>query len=284
MKIAIGLLLAFVALASARSRVLQPAGATKDAFSYSQNGKDWAGTCASGQHQSPINLETENEATTTCVRYGEDAAKHHTINYHYTLAQNLSMVNNGYTLRVSADLGFVTLGGCNPCSGDEYDVKQFHFHTPSEHTINNKSFAMELHIVHQKKGSSGVQDLLFVSILFYIQPEGGFPNAFLENIDWNHLPSSNGANNIINGFVDLGRLKEAFRGEYYTYHGSLTAPGCSETVKWFVMKRPLGVTKHQAAKIQALFQQNTNFAGGQGNNRAVQPLNGRKVFWVRKRV
>jgi len=290
MKFAVlALLVASCAVVVARQHSMQPAAPAAPSFTYNQRGADWAGTCQTGKHQSPIDLKTEEEHVradlrqTICVRSGEESSRPFRINYHYRPAHNLSMVNNGYALQVAGDLGFVTLGGCNPCDGQEYDVKQFHFHSPSEHTINNKTYAMELHIVHQKKGSSGLSDLLFVSILFYIQPEGGFPNSFLEDIDWNHVPASANGANQISGFVDMHRLKESLRGEYYTYDGSLTTPTCDETVKWFVMKKPLGFTKHQAAKIQAMFQQNTAFAGGAGNNRAVQPLNDRKVVWYRKR-
>jgi len=291
MKLALALLVVCVAVVSARNSALQPPAPAPSppppapsTFTYNQNGVDWTGTCSTGKHQSPINIETENLDTTVCVRRGEEASKPHSINYHYTLGQNLSMVHNGYSLQVAGNLGFVTVGGCNPCDGQGYNVKQFHFHSPSEHTVNNKSYPLELHIVHQKQGSSGLNDLLFVSILFYVQPEGGFPNSFLHNIDWRHLPTTTNAPNRIYGYVDLHLLKEAFRGEYYTYDGSLTTPSCDETVKWFVMKRPLGITKHQAERIQGLFQNNNAFAGGKGNNRATQPLNDRKVTWYRKPI
>jgi len=250
-------------------------------WSYTSNGTDWGGTCQSGKHQSPIDIAAHQ---TVCVREGESSAQPYRINYHYKLAQNLSMAFNGYSLQVAGDLGFVTIGGCNPCDGLEYDFKQFHFHAPAEHTIDGKRYPMELHLVHQKKGSSDLQDLLFISIFFYVQPDGGFPNSFLENIDWNHAPSDASKPNSINGYVDLHRLKESFRGEYWTYDGSLTTPSCDETVKWFIMKRPLGVTADQLSKIQTLFQNNPSFANGNGNNRATQPINDRKVTWFRKRL
>jgi len=282
MKLCIALLVVCVAVATAQQG--NPATSpttTTSSWSYSSKGSDWSGTCQSGKHQSPINIVHHD---TICVRDGESSAQPYRINYHYKLAQNLSMAYNGYSLQVAGDLGFVTVGGCNPCDGQEYDVKQFHFHAPSEHQIDGKTYPMELHIVHQKKGSSDLNDLLFVSILFYVQPEGGFPNTFLENIDWNHAPSDSNKPNAINGFVDLHRLKEAFRGEYWTYDGSLTTPSCDETVKWFVMKRPLGATADQISKIQSLFQNNPSFANGNGNNRPVQPINDRKVTWFRKRI
>jgi len=188
-------------------------------------------------------------------------------------------------------LGFVTVGGCNPCDGQEYDVKQLHFHGPSEHTIDTTPqkdghYPLELHIVHQKKGAdpNSLNDLLFVVVLFYVQPDGGFPNAFLDSIDWNHAPSETSAADAIPGAVHLHKLNEAFRGEYYTYPGSLTTPTCDETVSWFIFKTPLGITSQQLSVMQQRFQNNAAFANGLGNNRQVQPLNDRKVIWVRKRL
>ena len=32
---------------------------------------------------------------------------------------------------------------------------------------------------------------------------------------------------------------------YYTYKGSITAPPCYESVRWFVMKSPIAITKQQ---------------------------------------
>jgi len=254
-------------------------------FSYAQGGKDWTGVCQTGLAQSPINIDTTK---TRCVRHGEEGSRAHRIDFHYRREMNLSLVHNGNTLKVKGDLGYITLGGCNPCDGQEYFVKQFHFHAASEHTIDTTPEkdghkAMELHIVHQKKGSSGLNDLVFVAILFYVQPEGGFPNWFLDNINWSNAPTTAGASSKINGLVNLHKLKESLHGEYFSYKGSLTTPPCSETVQYFVMKDRLGVTKEQLATIQNLFAKNSAFAGGNGNNRPVQPLNNREVVWYRKR-
>ena len=38
-----------------------------------------------------------------------------------------------------------------------YGLTQFHFHQPSEHRLNGKSFAMEVHFVHAIKGAAGLQ-------------------------------------------------------------------------------------------------------------------------------
>jgi carbonic anhydrase len=256
-------------------------------FNYNQGGKDWTGTCATGQAQSPINI---NSSATVCVRHGEEAARQFRIDFHYAdNVSNMTLINTGNTLKVKGDLGYVTIGGCNPCNGQEYRVKQFRFHAPSEHTIDTTAtksgaYVMELQIYHQKVGSTGLNDIVAVSILFYVQPEGGFPNWFLDNINWNILPTTKGQATALTGGVNLRKLDEALvKGEYYTYKGSLTTPPCTESVQWFVMKTPLGVTQSQLNSIQAVFQKNTAFANGNGNNRLVQPVNNRQVTWYRRR-
>ena len=55
---------------------------------------------------------------------------------------------------------------------------------------------------------------------------------------------------------------------YYTYDGSLTAPPCTEGVRWIVLKTALEVSPAQVARLMQLFPNNA---------RPVQPLNGRVV-------
>ena len=51
--------------------------------------------------------------------------------------------------------------------------------------------------------------------------------------------------------------------DYYTYHGSLTTPPCSENVKWFLLKRPLAISDKQLRQLEGVLPQ-------PGNARPVQ--------------
>ena len=61
--------------------------------------------------------------------------------------------------------------------------------------------------------------------------------------------------------------------EFFRYEGSLTTPGCYESVTWTVFRHSLAISEEQMASFRALYD-------GQGqplvnNFRPVQPLNGR---------
>jgi len=53
---------------------------------------------------------------------------------------------------------------------------------------------------------------------------------------------------------------------HYAYEGSLTTPPCTEGVKFFIMKNPIGIQKEMIDGFP--FKMNA---------RPVQPLNGRKI-------
>ena len=65
----------------------------------------------------------------------------------------------------------------------------------------------------------------------------------------------------------------------YNYQGSLTAPPCTESVNWIILDDPRHISTRQIENFQNLWEKNKAFAGGNGNNRVAQPLNGRKIFY-----
>ena len=55
---------------------------------------------------------------------------------------------------------------------------------------------------------------------------------------------------------------------YYTYMGSVTAPPCTEGVRWFVLKTPVDISREQISAFAKLYPHDA---------RPIQPLNGRVV-------
>ncbi|WP_343419494.1 carbonic anhydrase family protein [Candidatus Flexifilum breve] len=56
----------------------------------------------------------------------------------------LTIFNNGHTVQANYDAGSTLV-----VNGVTYELAQFHFHTPSEHTIDGVAFPMEVHFVHR---------------------------------------------------------------------------------------------------------------------------------------
>ena len=237
----------------------QPTSARPVHWGYSgeEGPQNWAALspvyalCAQGTGQSPIDIvksEAKGGATwrldykTTSLRIAH--------NEHMD-----EIIDNGHTIQVTVDEGSTFTFG-----DKTYNLKQFHFHTPSEHTLDGAHAPMEMHMVHQ--GADG--SLAVVGVLF---KEGNAANENFAKIIAN-LPNAKGEEKHITD-VNL-ELKVHLPNDNYAYHymGSLTTPPCSEGVQWLVLRDPVSLTKQQ---IEA-------FSSRIGpNNRPTQSLNGREV-------
>lgn len=153
----------------------------------------------------------------------------------------LHVVNNGHTIQLNYDPGSTLT-----VDGKAYAVLQFHFHVPSEHTVEGVASPLEMHIVHRADDGA----LAVVGILFDFTEAD---NAFLAPF-WNAMPGAEeavelpGALNVADAFDPAGGK--------YAYRGSLTTPPCSEGVSWFVMADHQSVSTAQVAAFVALLGMN----------------------------
>jgi carbonic anhydrase len=152
---------------------------------------------------------------------------------------------------------------------DVYFLQQFHFHAPSEHTINGQAFDAEMHLVHANR----LGELLVVSVLLSISDQAQ-PGIF-DDIA-NNAPTSVKSNTMESTVNAMNLLPETQL--YYTYTGSLTTPPCTEGVRWVVMTTPVPVTNTFVQQLHTITAQFPNYNGYANNNRPVQPLNGRAVI------
>lgn len=207
--------------------------------------------CGTGTGQSPVNIiKTDAKGGATWRLDYKSTSLRIAHNEHME-----DIIDNGHTIQITVDEGSVFT-----FDGKSYHLKQFHFHTPSEHTLDGQHAPMEMHMVHQADDGT----LAVVGVLFQ---EGTTPNPNFEKIIAN-LPNAKGESKHITD-VNL-ELNVHLPKDNYAYHyiGSLTTPPCSEGVQWLVLRDPVKLTKEQ---IEA-------FSSRIGpNNRPTQPLNERIV-------
>jgi carbonic anhydrase len=201
--------------------------------------------CKAGRMQSPINIAAGATGLSAAAS-GND--------YTYQAAP-LSILHNGHTVQLN-----YAPGSSMSVQGEKYDLLQFHFHAPSEHTVDGKPYPMEAHFVH--KDSHG--GLAVVGVLI----EEGAANAALAEA-WTHLPAHETPEQMIADVSVNASAVLPADGRYHHYKGSLTTPPCSEGVRWFVLAEPISMSAAQIKKFE-------DAAGP--NARPVQPLNARLLI------
>ena len=86
--------------------------------------------CKVGHRQSPIDIQKTEKADLPVLQFDYKPSP-------------LRIVDNGHTIMVTYAAGsFLRVGGAR------YQLKQFHFHRPSEERIHGKTHDMVLHLVH----------------------------------------------------------------------------------------------------------------------------------------
>lgn len=253
------------------NQITQPQLSCGLPFNYHQQCQDWipGGT---GSEQSPIDIIPEKATPSNNTMKMEFFLTDHTLT-------GLKVNDTGNTLQV--DGSFSKLRATD-VHGDVYEFEaiQFHFHAPAEHTINGKHYDLELHIVHQMtpesaKNAKTKRNLAVVAVFFELDKEkSATPNAFIDALKLQNVGGVQFNMNMNDLFKD--ELKDMMT--YYAYKGSLTTPPCTENANFYVLEKPLTITKSQLDHFNLRWKDNFNFAGGNGNNRPVQPLNGRVVM------
>ncbi len=198
--------------------------------------------CTSGKNQSPVNL----------TGFIEGDLKPIAFNYTASVSE---LLNNGHTVQAN-----IAAGNTITVADHTYDLKQIHFHTPSENLVEGKSFPLEGHLVHADKDGN----LAVVAVMF----EVGGENRALAKL-WQHMPEQAGEKKMFNAKLDAGEILPKNR-DYYRFNGSLTTPPCSEGVMWLVMKEPVSVSKAQVDHFAHVMHH--------PNNRPVQPAFARPII------
>jgi len=202
-------------------------------------------SCSQGHHQSPIDIRNPQKSDLPPLQFSYKAAP-------------LDIIDNGHTIMVKYAAGsFLTVGD------KRYELKQFHFHRPSEEKIKGKGFAMTVHLVHADPQGK----LAVVAVLL----QQGEDNSLVREL-WSKMPTEKEKEERLSNIqIDVDGLLPANRG-YYTFSGSLTTPPCTEDVTWFVLKHPVTVSAAEIEQFSKLYRNDA---------RPTQPLYDRVVLETR---
>jgi carbonic anhydrase len=183
-----------------------------------------------------------------------------------------------------------------PSIKSKYSLNTLLFHwdgvsstTGSEHQLQGKTYPLELQLMHtQNYNTDPVHTgggVTAIGVMFGV--DDGSPNSEIQKL----LDGSGalGSNELIEQVIDAGEyynmsgkaeirieglLPDTYKTDYITYSGSLTTPGCFESVNWIIPKKPMTVSTAQLAAIKKL-----HFAASDTSNyRPVQALGSRKVY------
>jgi len=199
--------------------------------------------CSRGHEQSPIDIRGAH------LNKGLQP-----IEFHY-IGSSVTEVNNGHTIQINVNPGSYIVA-----NGVRYDLIQFHFHHPGEEAVKGKLPDMVIHLVH--KSADGKLAVVAVRLI----EDVGNPNATLAAL-WSSLPQKVNTEAKVTEMVNPGGLLPADR-SYWTYMGSLTAPPCTEGVRWFVFEQEMSLSRDQLRAFAGLFKI---------NSRPLQDPHGRRI-------
>jgi carbonic anhydrase len=266
--------------------------------------EEWVG--CGGASQSPVNLPTFAQIMKDGTEINLSNSAPGADNANLTKLEKLALSwpaglayahSNGYTVQaVSTGTGVTRTTGLNhlayasdrsyDTNGENYTLDHIHFHwgtaaqgnnVGSEHFSGNKSFPMEGHFVHYntKYGSvaaaAGQLDGLFVIGTFFSLSK--IANAGLAPIVA-AIPGLVDTKVKTNMTLDFAKILSPAVdfAKYVAYGGSLTSPGCFQTVTFAILDAPAPISQAQLDAFRNLPGVNSS------NWRELQPIHGRRFF------
>ncbi|XP_041966199.1 carbonic anhydrase 12 isoform X1 [Alosa sapidissima] len=192
-----------------------------------------------GAFQSPIDFQTP------LLRYEPNLAPIELRNYNLSRNEQLTLSNNGHSVQLSLPSRMYVTSLPN-----RYSAAQMHLHwgapsllPGSEHTINGKQFAAELHIVHFNSDkypnvSMAVDKSDGLAVLGVLIEVGEFNPAFEHFLKYINGIKYKDQKIQVPAF-NIRDLLPSRLDQYYRYDGSLTTPPCYPSVLWTVFRNPV---------------------------------------------
>jgi len=208
-----------------------------------------------GKRQSPIDIQTESVVDGSAVTNAKP------LKWSYKLDHCLNVENTGSSWKVNVNGDGSSLTG-GPLDS-EYELWQFHAHWGSEdkhgseHTVDGKTFASELHLVHWNKKydspnvAAGKPDGLAVLGLFI---QVGDRHEEFEKVvrALDKIKNKNEKTSLEGSAIDCAKFLPASKAPFWTYEGSLTTPPLLESVMWIVFQDPIQISSDQMKAMRSL--------------------------------
>jgi len=276
-----------------------PSPFCNEKWNYNTHGLDWNCKCSEGLAQSPIDLPDPQWLTVV-----ENNA-----NFDYKIVKGGKLILKENMLSLQGEFGYLLhatvekgLYGLERTEVVNYNATEIIFKTPSDHTMNGKSYPLEIQIIHKATSKGDLRKRAVLS--FLVQQEAGVQNKFIQALNVMDLPSVYNREAELTDKIDLIDLMASplepgiFRPfSYFTYTGSIPQPPCEEETLWIIKKDPI-LASYTALDLlrdvfnpPALGDNGAGCSGGgmtinlqyqvnpEGNNRQVQPLKGRHVYY-----
>ena len=158
----------------------------------------------------------------------------------------------------------------------KWKTNEFHFHSPSEHTIDGKYFDAEMHMVFQ--GQTYKDELAVVGLLFEVD-ENVEKDLFIESLKIKELSKPEDEHEGINASPKKIYQKiDNF--ENFHYQGSLTTPGYDEIVQWFIFKEAIKIPPCQYKMLNDLWNDQTIEGCVKGNARHLKSVGSRVIHCI----
>lgn len=221
-----------------------------------------------GAFQSPIDIKSE------LLRFDPTLRPIEIQNYNLSPDEQLTLGNNGHSVQISlpSKMHISSLP-------HRYTAAQLHFHWGSssrpggsEHTVNSKQYAAEMHVVHFNSDkypnmSMAVDKSDGLAVLGVLIEVGEFNPAFEQFLKFINGIKYRDQRVQVPGF-NIRALLPVRLDEYYRYDGSLTTPPCYPSVLWTVFRNPVTMSRKQFLALA------TALYSSHAQDSAPVPLNG----------
>jgi carbonic anhydrase len=183
--------------------------------------------------------------------------------------------------------------------GKVYRLREFHFHSPSEHTVDGNHYDMEAQHVHVCEGTGCItqdnpdDEILVVSVFLRAGGANTYLDSFWEQYNAAPDPEASGPQVYVSDLANPYRNFMPVDKSFYSYEGSTTTPPCTQSVQWRLLEHPVEMSQEQLTayhqSVNSLRQPATPSVVPQGvssgwatntktNNRPVQQLGSRTVL------